>query len=331
MRVMAVASFTAAMALLGLSFATAQEPISLRSDCPILPQSKCPGSDLRAANFAGSIMAMMVLTGANLERANLQGANLWKAELARANLSQADLAQAFLTGANLRGADLSRADLRRAFLFGAFAEGADFSGAQLEGARWLTGALCGPGSIGECRPVAADAAVEAPMQYGPAGGVYPDLPAAAKADQTIPGIGGARRRWLRFLGSLLAGAAGAALGWIMLEFVGRPIRRFYDLRGEVINTMAAHADLRARHGELSASGIAELQVKDELRDLAARLRSFAHNEAFARRVLLLLRYDPGKAGEALFALANIPDACGGRKAGQKKTIAAALRISKHAL
>jgi hypothetical protein len=34
------------------------------------------------------------------------------------------------------------------------------------------------------------------------------------------------------IGSFLA----AALGWVVLEFIARPLRKFYDLRGEVAVT-----------------------------------------------------------------------------------------------
>jgi hypothetical protein len=42
---------------------------------------------------------------------------------------------------------------------------------------------------------------------------------------------------VQVIGSFFA----AALGWVILEFVGRPLRKFYDLRGEVIRRLTHHS------------------------------------------------------------------------------------------
>gem|GEM_PF-3069214 len=180
MHMTAALTLTAA-ALFNVDSATAQTS-GAASDCRIFQQSSCPNAVLHGLDLKGQLMAMMDLTGADLTNANLEAADLWKADLAGANLSGANLTESFLTGANLRGANLSGADLRKAFIFGAFTEGANFADARLDGARWITGAICGPGSIGQCHPLPADAPVKAPMQYGPPGGVY----AGGKNPITVP-------------------------------------------------------------------------------------------------------------------------------------------------
>src|SRR5437867_2404222 len=129
---------------------------------------------------------------------------------------------------------------------------------------------------------------------------------------------------LQTIGSLLAGAIGAALGWVALEFVARPIRRFYDLRGEIIRRMAQYANVRARYKEerdepnrvteltLSEAEIAKLdEARHAIRDLATQMRAFALNETFAKWILLLLRYDLHKASEGLFGVSNTLDTYGG--------------------
>jgi hypothetical protein len=40
-----------------------------------------------------------------------------------------------------------------------------------------------------------------------------------------------------------------AAGWFSAAFIGGPIRRFFDLRGEVIRRMAELANVRARYKE----------------------------------------------------------------------------------
>ena len=139
------------------------QPVPPNGQCEVLPRAKCPGADLHGELLKMRIMAMMDLSGANLSGADLQKSDLWKTDLAGADLSGANLAGAFLTGAKLSGANLRGADLRGAFLLGAFAEGANFEGALLDGARWVSGAICGPTSIGNCRPLAATAAINVPM------------------------------------------------------------------------------------------------------------------------------------------------------------------------
>jgi hypothetical protein len=48
------------------------------------------------------------------------------------------------------------------------------------------------------------------------------------------------------LGSAIAGAVGAALGRIILNFLGSPVRKYFDLRGEVIRRVTEFANVRAR-------------------------------------------------------------------------------------
>ncbi len=53
---------------------------------------------------------------------------------------------------------------------------------------------------------------------------------------------------MHFLEALGAFAAGG-VGWIVVSFVGTPVRKFFDLRGEVIRRMAQFANARARWKE----------------------------------------------------------------------------------
>jgi hypothetical protein len=141
---------------------------------------------------------------------------------------------------------------------------------------------------------------------------------------------------LQTIGSLLAGAIGAAIGWALLEFIARPIRRFYDLRAEII--------VRARYKERDTEGFieetpplspTELATLEEaqlaIRDLATRMRAFAYNEILAQWVLTLLRYDPHKASQGLIGYSNYMSTYGGAKASKKKMVEDALHLSEHML
>ncbi|MGH6917908.1 MAG: pentapeptide repeat-containing protein, partial [Geminicoccaceae bacterium] len=71
-----------------------------------------------------------------------------------------DLAGANLTGADLTWANLFGADLTDANLANATLRNAELGQAKLTGAAWVTTAICGPDSIGECR-------LEAPQPLAP--------------------------------------------------------------------------------------------------------------------------------------------------------------------
>jgi hypothetical protein len=129
--------------------------------------------------------------------------------------------------------------------------------------------------------------------------------------------------------------AAAAAAWIVLEFFGRPLRKFYDLRGETICLLAQTANVAARwkeipdevgsiSGEVEALNVSGEQITDLkeagklLRDLASRFRAFAANETYALRFVRWRRYDPMKASGGLFGLSKSIDTYGASKAFHKR-------------
>jgi hypothetical protein len=137
----------------------------------------------------------------------------------------------------------------------------------------------------------------------------------------------------------------AAAGWFALEFLGRPIRKFFDLRGEVIRTMTVFANVRARWKEVrddvgASSGDAEVLVlsyeeigrlndaKVPFRDLASQLRSFAQNEYLATWIVQRFGYEPAKASAALIGLSNTIETYGGNRAFQTREVEESLRIKE---
>jgi hypothetical protein len=146
---------------------------------------------------------------------------------------------------------------------------------------------------------------------------------------------------LQILWTILLGG----FGWFTLEFVGRPVRRLFDLRGEVIRTMTVFANVRARWREVrddvgASSGDAEeLQLSYEeigrlneakvaYRDLASQLRAFAQNEYFATWIVRRFGYEPAKASGSLIGLSNTIETYGGNRAFQTRTVQEALRIKE---
>jgi hypothetical protein len=122
---------------------------------------KLPGLQARGARMPGARLQSGDLSAAQLGGADLSGAQLDFTDLRKADLGYALLRSASLRGANLRGADLtnaelSQADLSYADLTQAVVGGTVLSGARLDGTLWLDGKPCAPGSLGSCRPAAAD-------------------------------------------------------------------------------------------------------------------------------------------------------------------------------
>ncbi len=80
----------------------------------------------------------------------------------------------------------------------------------------------------------------------------------------------------------------AVVGWLVLEFVGRPFRKFFDLRGEVIYLLTLTANVRAQYkvlrdlpDALEPLDLTEDEVKvlrqteRSFRDIAARMVAFS--------------------------------------------------------
>lgn len=121
------------------------------------------------------------------------------------------------------------------------------------------------------------------------------------------------------IGAFLLGVG----GWWITHFVGRPFRKFFDLRGEVIHKAILYANVTAVQTQFldgtrkPVEGITDddierlREAKDCFRDLAARMRAFALNEPFAKW-FVEWRYDPWRASETLLGVSNSLDTYGFR-------------------
>src|SRR5476651_984709 len=87
-------------------------------------------------------------------------------------------------------------------------------------------------------------------------------------------------------------AATGILGWAGLEFVGRPIRQFFDLRRQLRQQLLTLANIvppKPRDTVVTSKAIREYdeglrtarKAQRILRDLASQLLSFDENEFFA--------------------------------------------------
>jgi hypothetical protein len=133
-------------------------------------------------------------------------------------------------------------------------------------------------------------------------------------------------------GALLSALIGA-IGWILFAFVGIPIRRFWDLRGEVAHAMNQYA---RNISEASSNDfllfVQPLDVKQsrsdaakEFRRLGLQIISLWQNEALARFALRRMGMDGQAAGRMLIELAEANTATD-RLGPRRSELASTLRL-----
>jgi hypothetical protein len=109
---------------------------------------------------------------------------------------------------------------------------------------------------------------------------------------------------LNALAALLLGA----FGWFALEFVGRPVRKFFDLRQQIKKQMLLHWEKEEAHTippPDRADWYRKLNpVRQVFADLAAEMVAFDRSEAVACWFVRLLGFDPDSAGNVLRAIAS---------------------------
>ena len=135
------------------------------------------------------------------------------------------------------------------------------------------------------------------------------------------------------VGALLLGG----IGWFVTSFVGRPIRQFFDLRGEVIHRAVLYDNVTAAMRQSPDGSVEPLEISEDernrlreaqnaFRDLAARMRAFALNERFAVRVVESLGYDPMEASAAVLGVSNTLYKYGSDRTAKKEALETVLRF-----
>jgi hypothetical protein len=132
-------------------------------------------------------------------------------------------------------------------------------------------------------------------------------------------------------------ATTGAFAWFALELVGRPVRKFFDLRRTVRDQMLVLADVptpQARETCVTSEQIRQYdrdlkrarKAQGVLRDLASQMFAFAESERAACIALRPFGFDPSTAGSGLIKLANALDRHGPERARFHKNVASALRL-----
>src|SRR5256886_8414742 len=115
--------------------------------------------------------------------------------------------------------------------------------------------------------------------------------------------------------NLITIAAAGALGWIVLEFLGKPIRAFFELRDQVRAQLLLLANVAPPKPRETISTSLEIQQCDMalkagreaqriLRDLGSQMLAFSESEIAACNGIATFGFDAVAAGRGLIALSN---------------------------
>jgi hypothetical protein len=132
-------------------------------------------------------------------------------------------------------------------------------------------------------------------------------------------------------------ATTGAFAWFALELVGRPVRKFFDLRRSVRVQMLVLADVpspQARETCVTSEQIRQYdrdlknarEAQGVLRDLASQMLAFAESERAACIAIRPFGFDPSSAGSGLIKLANALDRHGPERAKSHRAVETALRF-----
>jgi hypothetical protein len=132
-------------------------------------------------------------------------------------------------------------------------------------------------------------------------------------------------------------AATGAFGWFALELVGRPVRRFFDLRRAVRHQMLSLANVATPQPRETCVTSEQIRQYDRdlknareaqriLRSLSSQMLGFAESERAACIAIRPFGFDPSAAGSGLIRLANALDRHGTDRARFHKSVETTLRF-----
>ena len=138
--------------------------------------------------------------------------------------------------------------------------------------------------------------------------------------------------------NLLTVAATGGLGWFAVQFLGRPIRNFFDLRRLARHQMLFLANAPAPQPRETCVTFEQIQRYDTdlknvreaqriLRDLGSHMLAFGESETAACIAIKPFGFDPSTAGRNLIGLSNTLDRHGTDRAAFRKNVEKALRFT----
>jgi hypothetical protein len=111
-------------------------------------------------------------------------------------------------------------------------------------------------------------------------------------------------------------ALGVFIGWVGLEFVGKPFRAFFDIKKECLEVLTLYGNVGAREFHLRDDHLAPIdprivakekrlqEAESAFRKCGSKLQAFANTETLAVIALRRLGYQPLDAGRGFVGLSN---------------------------
>jgi hypothetical protein len=134
--------------------------------------------------------------------------------------------------------------------------------------------------------------------------------------------------WLSW-SNLFGGAIGGIASWFFVDFVTRPIRHFRQMRAEIFERIQYYDNLPVHDRGTALEGDEGKRAEEAmktLRQLGARMLSFAATETTVVRLIQWRGYKPKDAGNSLIGYSNTIMIKGGERAVHRTNILTALRI-----
>jgi hypothetical protein len=135
----------------------------------------------------------------------------------------------------------------------------------------------------------------------------------------------------------LSVATAGAFGWFALELLGRPVRKFFDLRRSVRDQMRVLAKVPTPQPRETCVTSEQIRQYDSdlkraraaqriLRDSASRMLAYAESERAACIAIKSFGFDPSSAGKGLIGLSNTLDRHRADRARFHENVERALRF-----
>ncbi len=142
--------------------------------------------------------------------------------------------------------------------------------------------------------------------------------------------------------SLILGAIGAILCWVALEFVGKPFRKFFDLKRDGLEALNLHANVLVDRQEVvllmaddgmmgrerpeAAPEKRLREAREAFRLHGSRFLAFASTEGLAVSALKLFGFAPEEAGRGFIGLSNTIDEIGEPRHRNRQLIERSLKV-----
>src|SRR6266436_2305986 len=149
---------------------------------------------------------------------------------------------------------------------------------------------------------------------------------------------------LGFATPVILGALGAFIDWMALEFVGKPVRVFFDLKRDSLEKLTLYANVRARKAQvmMNDDGVMSShavpfasdeekrlqEAEAEFRLCGSKLHAFARTEGLAIVALRRLGFEPANAGQGFIGLSNSVGEYGQARHDNKKLIEQSLKVTE---